>query len=238
MIIFLIFVYTSILYSFIQVAAQNFSIQQPFLFRFSHCDYCKKKLTVLEKIPIFSFLYQKGKTRCCQKKLAFIYLFGEVFTPSVVVFLYLKYQFSQPFWHLSIIFLVLTFFVISDLYYLFVPNSLLIGLFFYISIYRLSFELTWSSYLYLLMSSFSLFMLLFFLVKRNIGLGDIKLMIILTLGFGFKKGQYIFLTALIIALVAVTAALLMRKINKKTKIPFIPFIYIGYIIQIIYPYES
>jgi leader peptidase (prepilin peptidase) / N-methyltransferase len=51
----------------------------------SHCDYCKKKLSALDLIPVFSFIALKGKCRYCKKKLSYFYPFVEVLTGVVFV---------------------------------------------------------------------------------------------------------------------------------------------------------
>jgi len=45
----------------------------------SYCDFCKKPLSIKDKIPIFSFLLNGGKSTCCNKELPCIYLLNEIF---------------------------------------------------------------------------------------------------------------------------------------------------------------
>ncbi|HEC64736.1 MAG TPA: prepilin peptidase [bacterium] len=44
----------------------------------SECDYCKHKLSFLDLIPIFSYLFLNGKCRYCGKKLSSQYSFVEL----------------------------------------------------------------------------------------------------------------------------------------------------------------
>ena len=44
----------------------------------SRCDHCGEQLRVKNLIPIFSFLMQKGKSTCCNKKLSYKYLISEI----------------------------------------------------------------------------------------------------------------------------------------------------------------
>ncbi|EMG27900.1 prepilin peptidase [Listeria fleischmannii] len=63
-----IFVYSSIIGSFLHVFAQNFPQQKPFLFRRSHCDYCEKSLSYHQMIPIFFFfLFKRGEQNVAKK---------------------------------------------------------------------------------------------------------------------------------------------------------------------------
>jgi len=54
----------------------------------SHCDYCKRKLSAIDLIPIFSFLFLNGKCRKCKKKLSWQYPGIEVLTGVVFILVY------------------------------------------------------------------------------------------------------------------------------------------------------
>ena len=36
----------------------------------SFCDYCGKKILKIDLVPVFSFLFLRGKTRCCGEKIS------------------------------------------------------------------------------------------------------------------------------------------------------------------------
>jgi leader peptidase (prepilin peptidase)/N-methyltransferase len=44
----------------------------------SRCDHCGEQLKFKNLIPILSFLMQKGKSTCCNKKLSYKYLISEI----------------------------------------------------------------------------------------------------------------------------------------------------------------
>ena len=44
----------------------------------SVCDHCAKQLSAKNLIPIFSFLVQRGRSTCCDKKLSNKYLISEI----------------------------------------------------------------------------------------------------------------------------------------------------------------
>ena len=67
----------------------------------SHCPYCRKTLSFIELIPIFSFLFQRGKCRSCRHSLSLQYpvvefLSGLVFA-AVPAFLFNFYH-SGSYW--------------------------------------------------------------------------------------------------------------------------------------------
>jgi leader peptidase (prepilin peptidase)/N-methyltransferase len=82
--------------------------------------------------------------------------------------------------------------------------------------------------------SFGLF---FFLVaritKESIGYGDAYIMT----GIGFALGITWIFTGLMIALLCMLpiscSLLLMKKVNKKTKIPFLPFLFLGIMVEFV-----
>ncbi len=52
----------------------------------SACMSCKSQLTYLELIPIFSFLFQKGKCKKCKAKISWQYPFVEILTGALFAF--------------------------------------------------------------------------------------------------------------------------------------------------------
>lgn len=129
MIYFLLAIYSAVFMSFIQVAGECFPVKKSFLFRFSECNYCQKTLAFYHIIPIFSFLFFRGKSRCCERPIPIIYFLMELVTPIYILLLYIQFSFSYSFLLYYIIYYFLAFFFITDIFYLYVPNSILIVFF-------------------------------------------------------------------------------------------------------------
>ena len=55
--------------SFLAVVVDRSIEGRPFLFGRSGCDHCGKTLPAHDLIPLFSWLWLRGKSRCCQKPL-------------------------------------------------------------------------------------------------------------------------------------------------------------------------
>ena len=70
----------------------------------SKCDNCKKKLSFLELIPIFSFLFQKGKCNKCWKKISNFYRIVELLSALVFVLTYLFFPYN---WMLELVFRII-----------------------------------------------------------------------------------------------------------------------------------
>jgi len=71
--------------SFLNVLIDRWSNDQPITGR-SHCDFCKKQLKLLDLIPVFSFIFLRGRSRCCNKKLSWQYPLVELVTGVMFVF--------------------------------------------------------------------------------------------------------------------------------------------------------
>ena len=96
--------------SFINVLTLRFNPDEPSKFKSafhgrSHCPHCHRQLTWFELIPIFSFIFLRGKCRTCHQKISWQYPIVESLTAAVFVLLSYKilnlnflnyYLFSKP----------------------------------------------------------------------------------------------------------------------------------------------
>ncbi|MBC1320513.1 prepilin peptidase [Listeria welshimeri] len=230
MVPFLIIIYSAIIISFIQVAAECFPIKKPFLFRFSECNYCKKTLTFLQIIPVFSFLFLKGKSKCCKVSIPFTYFLLEIITPCYMVFLYVEFSFSQHFFIYCSIYYFLAFFLITDILYMYVPNAIMFLFFSTLLLFYLLFQLPFLTLIYSIILSSFFYLLFYLLFRKGIGLGDIKIFIVLSSFLGFKMGYFIFFSAILLGTFSLLTALALKKIKKDNQVPFVPYIFTSFIL--------
>ncbi len=116
-----LFVYSSIIFSFIHVAAKAIPQKQSFLFRFSECDVCHQPLGMTEIIPIVSYCWNKGRAKCCGSRIQISYLVFELLCPITICCFFSELEGTQ-FLLASMLFMWLTFFTLTDCYYLHIPN--------------------------------------------------------------------------------------------------------------------
>ncbi|WP_099221271.1 prepilin peptidase [Listeria costaricensis] len=90
-------------------------------------------------------------------------------------------------------------------------------------------SLNFSLYYKILSGAVFFFGILYFFFKRGIGLGDIKLLIILGTAVGFLGSYYIFCLATMTAALVIGILFLVKKVNHTTYFPFVPFIYFSFI---------
>jgi len=216
----------------------------------SHCDYCKKKLAWFDLIPVFSFLFLKGRCRYCKKKLSFQYPLIEILTGLIFFFIFnfqfkifiefsiFNFQFLKLIILLGIVSCLIVIFV-SDLKYHLISDYILIAC----GVFSALFHLTNSNQFQLILTTFlpsglivalPIFLIYFISHERAMGLGDVYLAAIIGFLLGWKEGFlaiYIaFITGAIIGLILI----FLNKKKIKSKIAFGPFIVIGTVVMLFY----
>lgn len=205
--------------SFLSVVSYRIPRGLQFVKGKSFCDNCKKELRWFDNIPLFSFLFYGGFSRCCKKRISIRYPMIEFATVIGIIFLYPNYFFI-------ILFLLTLSIFIIDLEHQIIPDELswlvlLLGLF---TVHSLPFTALFSGFFA------SLLLLTIHLITRGrgMGLGDVKLAIALGTWLGWLDSIKWLMTAFIIGGIVSTILLLLRKANLKTKIAFGPFLIIAF----------
>lgn len=85
-----IFYFGSIIGSFLNVCIDRIPKEESIAYPPSHCGECNTRLKPLDLIPIFSYIFLKGKCRYCKSKMGMQYMVMEVFTGLLFLLLYLK----------------------------------------------------------------------------------------------------------------------------------------------------
>ena len=96
----------------------------------SRCNSCGHELSLLEQIPIISYILQRGKCKHCYKKIGFIYPLVELMTGTLFALTYYSFMnYENPFFQVlyGLIFVSsLIIIMISDIKYMLIPNKILI----------------------------------------------------------------------------------------------------------------
>lgn len=199
----------------------------------SFCDNCKKELYWYDNIPIFSFLFYHGKSRCCHKKISLRYPLIEISTVIGFVLLYSNFGFSILHSTFYILLILTTSIFVIDLEHQIIPDELtwlvlLLGLLF-------SNHYSLFSNLFIGFFFSLLFLFLHLITKgRGMGLGDVKLAIPLALILGFEKSWLWLFVSFVIGGIVASILLLLKRANLKTKIAFGPFMLLAFWIIMIY----
>jgi len=124
----LIFVFGSIIGSFLNVVILRLNKKESIFKKRSYCVFCKKRLAWYELFPIFSFLIQKGKCRKCKKNISWQYILVEIAT-GLMFLLVVVYFFNFTFFsiiNICFLFLISCFLLVIFVYdfkYYLVPNE-------------------------------------------------------------------------------------------------------------------
>jgi prepilin signal peptidase PulO-like enzyme (type II secretory pathway) len=199
----------------------------------SFCDSCGKQLKWYENIPVVSWMIQGGKTRCCQKKLSVLYPIVEIIT-GLLFFVYgfLGQPQESPL-QFGIGLLIITFLVFStvfDMKYMILPDfsTIILVTLAVVKIVigrpqELSVQFVLSA-----VGAFGFLGLLYLITKgKGMGLGDVKLAIFMGLFLGGWKTVLAFYVAFVVGALVSLVLMVFKKANKKTLIPFGPFLILG-----------
>ena len=195
----------------------------------SMCPNCKKELGILELIPIFSYVFLKGKCSICKEKISLFYPFIELLTGINFALSYYLSGFSIDLLIMLILFSYFSIVIYSDFKYMIIPDEVTIvtvvltliliiikGLYLNILVGFISFL---STYLFAKIISV-------ILKKDAMGGGDIKLMFFVGLLLNYNALLAFFISSFL----AFPAAFYVTVKNKNSKIAFGPFILLATII--------
>lgn len=153
---------------------------------------------------------------------------GILFGVMTVVFLYL---WQMPGYYIQVIDMIIAIIIISiiDGKSHKIPNSMTITLLTSQIIAAFCVANTYLNIWNVLISAAILALLVFVskVSKEQIGMGDVKLIVVLNLIYGLSFTVYSMILSLIIMLLCVVPFMIIKKINLKSQIPFAPFFAVG-----------
>ena len=92
----------------------------------SSCPHCSHSIKWYENIPVFSYLFLKGKCSKCSESISIIYPIVEIITAVVTLFLYMNFWLNWELLAMVALFYTLIVLSFIDLKYRAVPDYLLI----------------------------------------------------------------------------------------------------------------
>jgi len=195
----------------------------------SYCEECDKQLTWYELIPVLSYLFTRGKCQRCGYKVSVTYpIFEFILGINFVTFFLIGVPVISYFIAVALYFLAL-----YDFYYSgfpkFIMNSyLIIALVFAIVTLVVDFSYA-SLYAFAVAASISVGFLILNRIKESFGLGDILVFLFLGLLLPVDQLLITIFLSIVFGAIGGIILILLRKANRKSKIPFVPFIYTGYV---------
>ena len=197
----------------------------------SHCEKCGHVLSWYELIPIFSFIFLKGRCRNCKTKLSYLYLFSEFFCGLLFAISFYSFGFAPELIisiTLSSLLIIVT---VCDVTYMIIPDRFIIISGILILLTKLIF---FSPMIFLksLLNGILAFGIMYLIMKlgdyifkkETLGGADVKLMFVV----GVSLEPFLALLVIIIAsMIALPISLILLVKEREHAIPFGPFILIG-----------
>ena len=226
-----VFIFGIVFGSFYNVVAYRLPKGESLIKPASHCTKCNHQLGASELVPIFSYLFLKGKCKNCHDKISPFYTIFELITGILFLISYLIFGFSIEF-YIAIIFSSMAVIVfISDYQTMIISDEVLITTIVLLLIcfwIKGGVPLVKDALLNGLIAFGSMFLIKilgdFLFKKESMGGGDIKLMFI----FGFLLGYELAIISIFIAaFIALPVSLIILFRKKSNIIPFGPFLCIS-----------
>lgn len=218
---FLVFAFGAVFGSFLNVLIIRTHFDQSWWQGRSKCPNCHKELSVLELIPIFSFIFLRGKCKHCGHKISLQYPLVELASAALAVLSI--YMFGFTFTAILLYFsawLLLGDFV-SDLLYMELPEIFNFSLLFCAILYQIF--IAQNSLISILLGVAFGFLFFFFQFilskKQGIGEGDLRLGIIIGAFLGWPLTLFSILSSYVVATLVFVPMIILKKISMKSAVP-------------------
>ncbi len=224
----LIFILGCILGSFFYVVGTRLPNGESLIQPRSHCTFCQHNLSVLDLVPLFSYLFLGGKCRYCRQKLSIEYFIYELFTGILFLISYLKFSVSYEFFVMLLISSLLVLIFITDFKYMIILDSpLVVSSLCFLGIYWVSFGFI--STTLRILEAICFFLTMFgigklgnaLFKKESLGGGDIKFSFVMGLLLGYKYALVALVFSTFLALPYAIGSMVLKKDNE---VPFGPFL--------------
>jgi len=208
----------------------------------SFCPKCKKQLEWYDLVPVFSFLFLKGKCRNCKQKISWQYPIVEISTGLIFLLIFFALDvpisgwdfLSLAFWFYIASVLIIIF--VYDLKHYEIPDKVLIPAiiisFLYILIFNFSGIL---SHLCAVLIAAGFFFAIFFISSGKwMGFGDVKFAVLMGLLLDVPNVLTALFLAFFFGAIIGIISMILKKTNLKSEIPFGPFLITGTLLAILW----
>ena len=229
-----IFIFGITFGSFYNVVAYRLPKGESIIKPASHCPKCNHKLGASELVPIFSYIFQRGRCKNCGEKISPFYMIFEFLTGCLFLLSYIVFDFTIDFYIALIFSSMSIIIIISDYQTMIIPDEVLIVssiLIIICNFIKGGIGLVGSSLLSGLIAFGLLYLLKLFgdfvFKKESMGGGDIKLLFVFGLVLGYELS---IISIFLAAFICLPFSLIVLYVKKTNIIPFGPFLCISALI--------
>jgi leader peptidase (prepilin peptidase)/N-methyltransferase len=225
--------------SFLNVCIDRLPAGKSLAYPPSSCDACQHRISWFDNIPVFSYLFLRGRCRYCGAKIPQRVFWVELGTGLLVAFLYWYFGW-KPMLPVSIVYSsVLIVLGMIDLKHQLILNKIvypvaivaIIVNFFLPEIFSLH------NFLFGLLGGATGFLILFLpalIYRKGMGWGDVKMAGLIGLMTGFPNAIVAVFGGIILGGLAAIILLLFKKKSRKEGIPFGPFLALATIVTLLW----
>ncbi|EZH66865.1 hypothetical protein DH09_02680 [Bacillaceae bacterium JMAK1] len=221
-IVFVLLVVGLVFGSFFSVIATRVPNGESIVAPRSHCRYCLHTLQWTELIPLWSFVWQRGKCTQCKASISMKYPLIECTTAILFVLAFVLQQSLPHFMFLLLLFSLCILVTATDLYKMMIPNRVLLVFFCYFLLHRSlldPFPFLAEPFIMAFLVFVGLWVIMI-LSHGGIGGGDVKLFTVLAIALGSSHFLVMFMLATLFG--SVYGLLVIKK--RSTPFPFAPWI--------------
>lgn len=220
--------------SFLNVCICRIPQKQSIAFPPSHCMSCGHKLNVIDLFPVFSYIFLKGKCRYCSEKISIQYPTVELLNCLLYLVGLYKFGINLEFVFFVLLSSLLIVLSLIDIKHMILPNILVLIVFILSILYMIFIKKTYMDSLWGFLIGGGFFLLLMLVTLGNMGGGDIKLMAALGVWLGLQGTVLTIAFAFIVGAVVSVILMITKKADRKSMLPFGPFICLGSLFAMTY----
>ena len=208
----------------------------------SRCPNCRHRLAWYDLLPLLSFVLLAGRCRHCRRKISPAYPLLELTTALTLLTFsrQINYQFDVQNIILTVFLLVFVAIIFSDILFLTIPDKLIIPAAVLAAVSGIFFQMAGPFNLLITgLTAAGIFGIMFLASRgRWLGLGDIKMVMLIGFLFGFPTAFWIILLSIWLAAFWGIGLVFLKRATMKTALPLGAFLSATAIIFIIFQNET
>ncbi len=225
--------------SFLNVCVDRLPARESLIYPPSHCSACQHRLSAIDLVPVFSYLWLRGRCRYCQASISQRLLWVEAVTGVLFGFAYWHYGFSIDLPVILVYFCLFLVLLVIDL-----EHGLILN--------KLNYPAMVMALLFSLFLSQSeivpgikqagigagiclgLFLLIAVVSRGGMGWGDVKMAALIGLVIGYPLMFVALLLAVFLGGLVGVFLLTLKKKGRKGTVPFGPFLSLATIVTLLW----
>ena len=216
--------------SFLNVVIFRLPLGMSLLSPPSSCPQCKKRIKFYDNIPVFSYIFLRGKCRFCGTKIPVSYVLVEILTPLSFLLIYQKHSLSLFFFTACLFASAMIVLGFIDFYHQILPDEITLPGLVLALIYapfRSDLNLTQALIGAIVGAGFLLFVYgAYYLLrkKEGLGMGDVTMMLLIGAYLGWQLTFFTLILASFVGAIIGVLFIFFRKKDLQYSLPFGTFL--------------